>query len=65
MRFQEVMSHMMTLILISGLFMVGIGITLWVFEKLQDQYVNWQIQLAVLGLILLIFGEVATKLFRD
>jgi len=65
MRLQEIMGHVITMILILGLFMVGIGITLWIFEKFQDFYINWQIRLAVLGLILLIFGGIAMKLFQE
>jgi len=65
MRLQEIMGHVITMILILGLFMVGIGITMWMFEKFQDYYISWQIQLAVLGLILLIFGGIAMKLFQE
>ena len=65
MSLQDVLGHVITIVLILGLFMLGIGITLWMFEKLQDYYLNWNIQLAVLGLILLVFGGVAMKLFQE
>jgi len=65
MSFQDLISKVVTLILVVGLFMVGIGIALWVFQILQSYNVSWQIQLAAFGLILLIFGCIAIKLFRD
>jgi len=43
--------------------MVGAGLALWVYEKFQEFNVSWQITLAALGLIVLIFGYIAAKLF--
>lgn len=65
MNLQEIIGRVITLILILGLFMAGIGIMLWMFERLQNFYITWQIQLAVLGLIFLIFGGIAMKLFQE
>jgi len=65
MKFQDVMSPIVTGILITGLLFVGIGFTLWIFEMFQAYDVSWHLQLTALGLVLLIFGGIATKLFQD
>jgi len=60
---EKITSIIVTAILIVGLSLVGIGFVLWIFEKFEEFYIDWKVKLAVLGLILLIFGGIATKLF--
>jgi hypothetical protein len=61
----DTLSHVVTIALAFGLIMIASGITLWVFEKLHDYAIDWQLQLSVLGLILLVFGGIAVKMFSE
>jgi len=60
---KQVPSLIVTAIFALGLIMVGAGFALWVYEKFQEFNVSWQITLVALGLIVLIFGCIAAKLF--
>jgi len=61
--FQEVLNFAVTLILVIGLCVTGIGLALWVFRILQAFNAPWEIELAAIGLMMLIFGFIAAKLF--
>jgi len=60
---EKITNFIVTAILIVGLSLVCIGFVLWIFERFEEFYIDWKIELAALGLILLVFGGIATKLF--
>jgi hypothetical protein len=63
---EEVVSRIIILVLFIGLASVGIGAFLWIFERFQESSISWQLQLVILGVVLLFFGGIALKLFsRD
>jgi hypothetical protein len=65
MDFQDTVGQIITTALVLGLIMIAIGITLWIFEQLHNYSIDWQLQVSVLGLILLVFGGTALKLFQE
>jgi hypothetical protein len=58
----QVLSNIMTGVILLGLTMFCLGLLIWVFGLLARYHVPWEIQLAALGILLLIFGVIAAKL---
>lgn len=63
---QQSLSGILTAVILLGLLLFGLGLSVWIFGLLVQYGMPWEIQLAVLGVLLLIFGALAARLLsRD
>jgi len=63
---QQLLSGILTAVILSGLLLLGLGLSIWAFGLLARYNIPWEIQLAVLGILLLVFGALAARLLsRD
>jgi hypothetical protein len=62
---REKIERVVTGILIIGLSAFGVGAALWVFTLLQRQAMPLEIQLVVIGLILMLLAVFGAKLFTS
>jgi len=65
MPFKEKLNSIATAALLIGLFAFGFGIISWFIEILQRYNMPWQIQLMVVGLVLILFVLIGAKLFSQ
>lgn len=63
---QQFLSSVLTGVILLGLLMFSLGLSLWVLGLLAQYGIAWEIELAVTGILLLLFGILAARLLsRD
>lgn len=66
MSFRDSMDRAITALIVLGLVLFGIGFMSWIANVLQTYNLPWELQLAAIGLVLILLASTAAKLFsRD
>jgi len=64
--FRDSMDRAITALIILGLVFFSIGLISWIANLLQRYNLSWELQLAAIGLVLILLASTAAKLFsRD
>jgi len=62
-RLREALEYTLTAAIFLGLLMVVIGISSWALEIIRQIDTSWQLQLALVGVLLMIFASLACRIF--
>ena len=66
MSFRDSMDRAITALIVLGLALFSIGLISWITNLLQRYNLSWELQLAAIGLVLILLASTAAKLFsRD
>jgi len=64
--FRDSMDRAITALIVLGLALFSIGLISWITNLLQRYNLSWELQLAAIGLVLILLASTAAKLFsRD
>jgi len=63
--FVERIGSLAMVILLVGLFALGLGIISWIVEVLQRYNMPWQVYLVAIGLVLMLFAVIGAKIFSQ
>jgi hypothetical protein len=61
---KQLLNMMLTVVILVGLAMVGLGLSEWVLGTLAQYGIPWAVQLVVMGLLFLLLAVFTTKLLR-
>ncbi len=66
MGFRDSMDRAITALIVLGLALFSIGLISWIANLLQRYNLSWELQLAAIGVVLILLASIAAKLFsRD
>lgn len=59
---KEVLEYVLNALLFGGLTAIAIGFSSWAIRLLHEYEVSWEIEIAFIGILLMIFAGIAAKL---